>query len=117
MMDPILSYARGSIKSIGKAIQNGLIILEQFKVMREEHKKLRDDVIKIAGNLHFLMGSFTQLDKRIEMAVELAVRKELERLRSQQAPLQVKHGEISLIEPTRSRPSLSGRRSRSTDRT
>jgi hypothetical protein len=117
MMEPLLSYAKGSIKGITKAIHNGMVILEQFKVMREEHKKLREDVIKVAGNLQFLMGSFTQIDKRIEMAVELAVRKELERLRTHQAPPQGIHREIPLIEPTRSPPLLGRRRAPSTKRT
>ena len=75
------------MRSIGQGIRTIVTVTERFSDLRTEILALRSDlnrfmeiVSRIAGRQEGIDQRFTEVDKRLELAVKLAVREEVERV-------------------------------------
>jgi hypothetical protein len=73
------------LKSISEGVRTIVTVTERLSDLRTEAAALRSDlrlaevVYRIAGRLDGIEERFSKVDKRIDLAVKLAVREELDR--------------------------------------
>jgi hypothetical protein len=79
------SAASTLLKSISEGVRTIVTVTERLEVLRTEATAVRGDLNRLAesvarvdGRLEGIEKRFAEVDKRIELVVELAVQKELE---------------------------------------
>jgi predicted nuclease with TOPRIM domain len=87
--EPPDESARGAttlLRSISEGVRTIVTVTERLNDLRSETAAIRDDlnrlaeaVYRIAGRLDGIDQRFSEIDKRIDLAVKLAVREEIER--------------------------------------
>lgn len=82
------------LRSISEGVRTIVTVTERLNDLRAETNALRSDlnrlaeaVYRIAGRLDGIEQRFSEVDKRIEMAVKLAVSEELKRLNNEAVEL------------------------------
>lgn len=81
------------LRSISEGVRTIITVTERLNDLRTETTALRSDlnrlaeaVYRIAGQLDGIEQRFSEVDKRIELAVKLAVSDEIKRLNTERDP-------------------------------
>jgi phosphoglycerate-specific signal transduction histidine kinase len=86
---PLLLKRRGLLRSISEGVRTIVTVTERLSDLRAEAAAFRNDLLRLAEVVHRIAGRldgiehrFGEVDKRVELAVKLAVKEELDRRNS-----------------------------------